>query len=113
MLFRSLAPLAAVVLVAGNKLGFNPRYVLASSPAVLLLAAVAIAWLGRRWWPAYLKAIAGALRPGGIAALQYISIRPELFDAYARSGDNARIKQFAAEMLPTLKQHLQHVTSMQ
>lgn len=36
-----------------------------------------------------------------------------LFDAYARSGDNARMKQFAAEMLPTLKTHLQHVTSMQ
>lgn len=36
-----------------------------------------------------------------------------LFDAYARSGDNARLKQFAAETLPTLKQHLQHVTSMQ
>lgn len=36
-----------------------------------------------------------------------------LFDAYGRSGDNARIKQFATELLPTLKQHLQHVTSMQ
>ena len=36
-----------------------------------------------------------------------------LFDAYARSGDNARMKQFAAELLPTLKQHLQRVTSMQ
>lgn len=36
-----------------------------------------------------------------------------LFDTYARGGDNARMKQFAAEMLPTLKQHLQHVASMQ
>ena len=36
-----------------------------------------------------------------------------LFDAYARSGDNARMKQFAAELLPVLNEHLQHVTSMQ
>ncbi|WP_300975557.1 cyclopropane-fatty-acyl-phospholipid synthase family protein [Sphingomonas sp. LHG3406-1] len=43
--------------------------------------------VGQRWWPAYLAAIASALKPGGRAALQYISIRPELFDAYAASAD--------------------------
>ncbi len=32
-----------------------------------------------------------------------------LFEAYAIGGDNARIKQFAQEMLPTLRGHLQHV----
>lgn len=36
-----------------------------------------------------------------------------LFDAYARSGENPRIKKFAAELLPTLKQHLQQVPAMQ
>ncbi|WP_029940478.1 SAM-dependent methyltransferase [Sphingomonas astaxanthinifaciens] len=55
--------------------------------------------VGRRWWPAYLEAIAGALRPGGIAALQYISIRPELFDAYARSADFIQTYIFPGGML--------------
>lgn len=43
--------------------------------------------VGQRWWPAYLDCIARCLRPGGKAALQMISIRHELFDAYARSAD--------------------------
>jgi putative membrane protein len=30
----------------------------------------------------------------------------ELFDAYAEEGDNAALKQFAANTLPTIKQHL-------
>ena len=43
--------------------------------------------VGRRWWPAYLDSIARCLRPGGRAALQFISIDHRLFDAYARSAD--------------------------
>ncbi len=35
-----------------------------------------------------------------------------MFEAYAKGGDNARMKQFANEMLPTLKMHLEHVTKM-
>jgi len=30
----------------------------------------------------------------------------ELFDDYGEAGDNAALKQFAANMLPTIKQHL-------
>lgn len=55
--------------------------------------------VGQRWWPAYLSAIAGALKPGGRAALQYISIRPELFDAYARSADFIQTYIFPGGML--------------
>jgi putative membrane protein len=33
----------------------------------------------------------------------------ELFQAYANGGDNTRIKQFAQELLPTLKSHLDQV----
>jgi cyclopropane-fatty-acyl-phospholipid synthase len=43
--------------------------------------------VGERWWPAYLDAIARNLKPGGRAALQYIYIRPELFDSYSSSAD--------------------------
>jgi cyclopropane-fatty-acyl-phospholipid synthase len=43
--------------------------------------------VGQRWWPAYLTCIARCLDPGGKAALQMISIRHELFDAYSRSAD--------------------------
>jgi cyclopropane-fatty-acyl-phospholipid synthase len=43
--------------------------------------------VGQRWWPAYLDCVARCLAPGGKAALQMISIRHELFDAYARGAD--------------------------
>jgi len=35
-----------------------------------------------------------------------------LFKAYADGGDNARIKQFAKELLPTLQKHLAHVRKL-
>jgi cyclopropane-fatty-acyl-phospholipid synthase len=43
--------------------------------------------VGEEYWPAYLQAIARALKPGGRAALQLISIRDDLFDRYAASAD--------------------------
>ncbi len=43
--------------------------------------------VGERWWPTYLNCIARCLKPGSKAALQMISIRHELFDAYSRSAD--------------------------
>jgi cyclopropane-fatty-acyl-phospholipid synthase len=43
--------------------------------------------VGQRWWGAYLDCVARNLKAGGRAALQYISIRHELFDSYARSPD--------------------------
>jgi cyclopropane-fatty-acyl-phospholipid synthase len=43
--------------------------------------------VGERWWGAYLDSIARNLRSGGRAALQFISIRHELFDRYARNAD--------------------------
>jgi putative membrane protein len=36
----------------------------------------------------------------------------DLFKAYASGGDNARLKQFAGELLPTLQAHLDHVGKM-
>ena len=43
--------------------------------------------VGQRWWGAYLDSIARNLKPGRRAALQFIYIRPELFDRYSRSAD--------------------------
>jgi cyclopropane-fatty-acyl-phospholipid synthase len=43
--------------------------------------------VGRRWWGAYVDSISRNLKPGGHAALQFISIDGRLFDHYARNPD--------------------------
>ena len=43
--------------------------------------------LGREYWPNYMDCVARNLKPGGRAAIQYISMRDDLFDAYAQSAD--------------------------
>ena len=43
--------------------------------------------VGEEYWPAYLASIARALKPGGKAALQLISIRDDLFERYAANAD--------------------------
>ena len=43
--------------------------------------------VGRRWWGAYLDSIARNLKPGGRAALQFISMDHRLFERYARNPD--------------------------
>jgi cyclopropane-fatty-acyl-phospholipid synthase len=55
--------------------------------------------VGRAWWPSYLDTIARALKPGGRAALQYIAIRDDLFEAYARSADFIQAYVFPGGML--------------
>ena len=55
--------------------------------------------VGERWWPAYLDCIARNLKPGGKAALQFISIDHRLFDAYSRSADFIQAYIFPGGML--------------
>ncbi len=43
--------------------------------------------LGREFWPDFMDCVARNLKPGGRAAIQYISIRDDLFDVYAASAD--------------------------
>jgi cyclopropane-fatty-acyl-phospholipid synthase len=43
--------------------------------------------VGQRWWDAYLGAIARNLKPGGRAALQFISMDHRLFGGYSRNAD--------------------------
>ena len=55
--------------------------------------------VGQDYWPSYLQTIARVLPPGGRAALQLISIREELFDAYAASADFIQTYVFPGGML--------------
>ncbi|HYC94942.1 MAG TPA: cyclopropane-fatty-acyl-phospholipid synthase family protein [Sphingomicrobium sp.] len=55
--------------------------------------------VGQRWWPAYLDSIARNLKSGGRAALQFISIRHELFDGYSRNADFIQAYIFPGGML--------------
>jgi cyclopropane-fatty-acyl-phospholipid synthase len=55
--------------------------------------------VGQRWWPAYLDSIARNLKAGGRAALQFISIKHELFDGYSRNADFIQAYIFPGGML--------------
>jgi cyclopropane-fatty-acyl-phospholipid synthase len=55
--------------------------------------------VGQEFWPAYLDCIARALKPGGKAALQYIRIEDDVFDAYARGVDFIQRYIFPGGML--------------
>jgi len=43
--------------------------------------------VGREYWPSYFDCIARNLKPGGRAAIQFITFDDDLFDAYAASAD--------------------------
>jgi cyclopropane-fatty-acyl-phospholipid synthase len=55
--------------------------------------------VGQRWWPAYLDCIARNLKPGGRAALQFISIDHRIFHGYARGADFIQTYIFPGGML--------------
>ena len=55
--------------------------------------------VGQRWWGAYLDSIARNLKPGGRAALQFISIEHRLFERYAASADFIQTYIFPGGML--------------
>ncbi|RDE05191.1 SAM-dependent methyltransferase [Sphingomonas aracearum] len=55
--------------------------------------------VGQAYWPDYLSTIARVLKPGGRAAIQLISIREELFPAYAQGVDFIQRYVFPGGML--------------
>jgi cyclopropane-fatty-acyl-phospholipid synthase len=55
--------------------------------------------VGERWWGIYLDSIARNLKPGGRAALQFISIDHRLFNRYARNPDFIQTYIFPGGML--------------
>ena len=57
--------------------------------------------VGERWWPAYFRAVARALKPGGRAVIQSITIRDDLFAQYRRGTDFIQQYVFPGAMLPS------------
>jgi cyclopropane-fatty-acyl-phospholipid synthase len=64
--------------------------------------------VGEEYWPAYFEAIAKALKPGGIAALQGITIHADIFEQYRSKRDFIQKYIFPGGMLcpPERFQHL-------
>jgi cyclopropane-fatty-acyl-phospholipid synthase len=57
--------------------------------------------VGQAYWPAYFRALAERLKPGGRAGLQVITIRDDLFEDYQRRPDFIQLEVFPGGMLPT------------
>lgn len=55
--------------------------------------------VGREYWPDWFACLARNLQPGGRAAIQYIAMKDELFDAYASSADFIQAYVFPGGML--------------
>ena len=55
--------------------------------------------LGREYWPTFMDCVARNLKPGGRAAIQYISIAEPIFDDYAASADFIQAYVFPGGML--------------
>jgi len=56
--------------------------------------------VGEKYWPAYFSALRDRLRPGGVAALQAITIADRLFPQYRRGADFMQKHIFPGGMLP-------------
>lgn len=57
--------------------------------------------VGETYWPTYFRRIRDLLKPGAKAALQIITIRDDLFDAYRRRPDFIQMHVFPGGMLPS------------
>ena len=57
--------------------------------------------VGERWWPTYFSTVARALKPGGKAVIQSITLRDDLFPSYRRGTDFIQQYIFPGGMLPS------------
>jgi cyclopropane-fatty-acyl-phospholipid synthase len=57
--------------------------------------------VGERYWPGYFCAVAAALRPGGRALIQSITIDDDLFERYSKGTDFIQQYIFPGGMLPS------------
>ena len=57
--------------------------------------------VGERWWPTYFRAVARALKPGGRAVIQSITLRDDLFAQYRKGTDFIQQYIFPGGMLPS------------
>ncbi len=58
--------------------------------------------VGREYWPGYFDMLRRCLKPGGLACVQSITIRDDLFDRYARSTDFIQQYIFPGGLLPSV-----------
>lgn len=58
--------------------------------------------VGERYWPVFFNQIFDRLKPGGMAALQIITIADEFFESYRRKVDFIQRHVFPGGMLPSL-----------
>jgi cyclopropane-fatty-acyl-phospholipid synthase len=57
--------------------------------------------VGERYWPTYFQTLNARLKPGGIAAVQAITIADRFFEQYRRSADFIQRHVFPGGMLPS------------
>lgn len=57
--------------------------------------------VGKEYWAAYFDKVRGALKPGGVAGLQIITIADRFFERYARSTDFIQRYVFPGGVLPS------------
>ncbi|MEF8728027.1 MAG: cyclopropane-fatty-acyl-phospholipid synthase family protein [Accumulibacter sp.] len=57
--------------------------------------------VGERWWPTYFRSVARALKPGGRAVIQSITVRDDLFADYRKGTDFIQQYVFPGGMLPS------------
>jgi cyclopropane-fatty-acyl-phospholipid synthase len=57
--------------------------------------------VGEHWWPSYFRTVARALKPGGRAVIQSITIRDDLFADYRKGTDFIQQYVFPGGMLPS------------
>jgi len=57
--------------------------------------------VGERWWPTYFRKVSQALKPGGRAVIQSITIRDDLFADYRKGTDFIQQYIFPGGMLPS------------
>ncbi|MDP1526174.1 MAG: cyclopropane-fatty-acyl-phospholipid synthase family protein [Rhodocyclaceae bacterium] len=60
--------------------------------------------VGERWWPTYFAGVAKALKPGGRAVVQSITIRDDLFATYRKGTDFIQQYIFPGGMLPSRRE---------
>ncbi len=57
--------------------------------------------VGHEYWPGYFQALARALKPGGLACVQSITLRDDLWERYSRSTDFIQQYIFPGGLLPS------------
>lgn len=57
--------------------------------------------VGEQFWPAYFNQLSQRLKPGGLAGIQAITVRDELFDSYRQRVDFIQRYIFPGGMLPS------------